>query len=129
MKNDLRTLRLEKSLKKGGAKMFHRAKLINTQNKYKFKTPLKSKLSTNFLIFKTVEEKKNIMQSFDIQLSKKQLTIEPQDNGTYRILEGEEKLGVIYPEPTGNQVIWNTQDELEFDYIQQIGELITEHNK
>lgn len=69
------------------------------------------------------------MQSFDIQLSKKNLTIEPQDNGTYRILEGEEKVGVIYPEPTGNQVKWNTQDELDLDYIQQIGELITEHNK
>jgi hypothetical protein len=68
------------------------------------------------------------MQSFDIQLLESKLTIEPQDNGTYRVMEGEEKLGVIYPEPTGDQVIWNTQDELNFDFVQQIGELITEHN-
>lgn len=68
------------------------------------------------------------MKSFEIQLPESQLTIEPQENGTYRILEGEEKIGVIYPEPTGDQVTWNTQDELDFDYVQQIGELITEHN-
>ena len=68
------------------------------------------------------------MKSFDIQLPDSLLTIEPQENGTYRILDGEEKIGVIYPEPTGDQVIWNTQDELDFDYVQQIGELITEHN-
>jgi len=68
------------------------------------------------------------MQSFDIQLVESKLTIEPQDNGTYRVMEGEEKIGVIYPEPTGDQVIWNTQDEPDFDFVQQIGELITEHN-
>ncbi|MGY4385221.1 hypothetical protein ACVWYN_002259 [Pedobacter sp. UYP24] len=68
------------------------------------------------------------MQSFKIQLLESNLTIEPQENGTYRILEGEKKIGVIYPEPAGDQVIWNTQDELDFDFIQQIGELITEHN-
>lgn len=68
------------------------------------------------------------MESFDIQLLESQLRIEPQENGTYRVMEGEEKLGVIYPEPTGDQVIWNTQDELDFDFVQQIGELITEHN-
>lgn len=68
------------------------------------------------------------MESFDIQLLESHLRIEPQENGTYRVMEGEEKLGVIYPEPTGDQVIWNTQDELNFDFVQQIGELITEHN-
>ena len=68
------------------------------------------------------------MKSFDIQLLESHLTIEPQDNGTYRVMEGEDKLGVIYPEPTGDQVIWATQDDLEFDFVQQIGELITEHN-
>ncbi|MNY32241.1 hypothetical protein D3C86_1664450 [compost metagenome] len=68
------------------------------------------------------------MESFDIQLLESHLTIAPQDNGTYRVMEGENKLGVIYPEPMGDQVIWNTQDELNFDFVQQIGELITEHN-
>jgi hypothetical protein len=69
------------------------------------------------------------MISFEIQLLESHLTIEPQDNGTYRVMEGENKLGVIYPESMGDQVIWNTQDEtLNFDFVQQIGELITEHN-
>jgi len=68
------------------------------------------------------------MKSFDIQLLESHLTIEPQDNGTYRVMEGENKLGVIYPEPTGDQVVWATQDEMEFDFVQQIGELISEHN-
>lgn len=68
------------------------------------------------------------MNSFDIQLLESHLTIEPQDNGTYRVMEGENKLGVIYPEPMGDQVIWNTQDDMNFDFVQQIGELITEHN-
>ena len=68
------------------------------------------------------------MNSFEIQLLESHLTIEPQDNGTYRVMEGENKLGVIYPEPMGDQVIWNTQDEIGFDFVQQIGELITEHN-
>lgn len=68
------------------------------------------------------------MESFEIQLLESKLTIEPQDNGTYRVMEGEKKLGVIYPEPDGEQVTWNTQDELDIDFVQQIGELITEHN-
>jgi hypothetical protein len=68
------------------------------------------------------------MESFNIQLLESHLTIFPQDNGTYRVMEGQEKLGVIYPEPVEDQVIWNTQDELDFDFVQQIGELITEHN-
>ena len=68
------------------------------------------------------------MNSFDIQLLESHLTIEPQDNGTYRVMEAENKLGVIYPEPMGDQVIWNTQDDMNFDFVQQIGELITEHN-
>ena len=72
--------------------------------------------------------KTNLMTSFNIKISNKELTIEPQENGTYRILENETKIGVIYPEPKGNQVVWNTQDELEPDYIQEIGELITQHN-
>lgn len=32
----------------------------------------------------------------DIQLLESHLTIEPQDNGTYRVMEGEDKLGVVY---------------------------------
>lgn len=68
------------------------------------------------------------MQSFEINLPESSLRIEPQENGTYRIMESEEKLGVIYPEPMGDQVIWNSMDKMDFDFVQQIGELISEHN-
>jgi len=68
------------------------------------------------------------MESFEIQLLEDQFTIEPLENGLYRILEGENKVGVIFPEPDGDQVRWATQDELEDGFVQQVGELITEHN-
>jgi hypothetical protein len=68
------------------------------------------------------------MQSFDIQLAEKSLTIEPQENGTFRIMEGMNKIGVIYPEPTDDEVVWSTLDELDTDFVQQLGELITDHN-
>lgn len=68
------------------------------------------------------------MESFEIQLLESKLTIQPQENGTYRVMEAEEKLGVIYPEALGDQVTWNTQDDMDIDFVQQIGELITEHN-
>ncbi|MHA4893767.1 hypothetical protein ACXZ1K_03370 [Pedobacter sp. PWIIR3] len=68
------------------------------------------------------------MESFDVQLLEDQFTIEPQENGLYRIMEREEKVGVIYTVADGDQVKWTTADELEDGFVQQIGELITEHN-
>jgi hypothetical protein len=40
------------------------------------------------------------------------LKIEPLENGLYRIIEGGNKLGVIYAEAEGDQVKWSTEDEL-----------------
>lgn len=71
---------------------------------------------------------KNVMEAFDIQLLESKLRIEPLENGLYRVMEGEHKIGVIYAEADGDQVVWDTQDDLDRDFIQQIGELITEHN-
>lgn len=68
------------------------------------------------------------MEPFEIQLLEDQFRIEPLENGLYRIMEAENKLGVIYAEAEGDQVVWATQDELDHDFVQQIGELITEHN-
>ncbi|MES2454820.1 MAG: hypothetical protein V4594_04755 [Bacteroidota bacterium] len=68
------------------------------------------------------------MESFDIQLLEDSFTIEPQENGLYRIMEGENKIGVIYTVAEGDQVQWTTLDNLEDGFVQQIGELITEHN-
>ncbi|WP_442591374.1 hypothetical protein ACSBL2_09110 [Pedobacter sp. AW31-3R] len=68
------------------------------------------------------------MESFEIQLLEDRFRVEPQDNGVYRILEGENKIGVIYAEAEGDQVRWFSQDELDEGFVQQLGELITEHN-
>ena len=70
------------------------------------------------------------MESFEIQLLEDRFKIEPLENGLYRIMEGDHKLGVIFQEAEGNQlkwVKWATESELDDDFIQQIGELITEH--
>ncbi|TKC10517.1 hypothetical protein FA048_10050 [Pedobacter polaris] len=67
------------------------------------------------------------MQTFNIQLLEKQYQVEPQDNGTFRILEGEEKIGVVYPEVGKFGTNWRTMDELEEGFVGQIGELISEH--
>jgi len=43
------------------------------------------------------------MESFEIQLLADRFLIEPLENGLYRIMEGENKVGVIFPEPDGDQ--------------------------
>jgi len=68
------------------------------------------------------------MESFEIQLLEDRLRIEPLENGLYRIMEGENKLGVVFAEPDGDQVRWRTQDDLKPGFVEQVGELITEHN-
>ena len=68
------------------------------------------------------------MENFNVQLLEKNYTIEPQENGTFRIFEGEEKIGVIYPEPGDLAIEWKTMDDLEEGFVTQIGELISEHN-
>jgi len=68
------------------------------------------------------------MENFEIQLLDKSYGVEPQDNGTFRILDAGEKIGVIYPEPGDLTIEWRTMDELEPDFVAQLGELISEHN-
>ena len=69
------------------------------------------------------------MESFGVQLLADRFVIEPQENGTFRVMEGEQKLGVVYPEPGENGVEWKTMDELDVNFVAQIGELISEHNQ
>lgn len=68
------------------------------------------------------------MESFEIQLLADRFRIESLDNGLYRIMDGEKKVGVVFAEADGDQVKWTTQDELPDGFVQQVGELITEHN-
>lgn len=68
------------------------------------------------------------MEKFNIQLVEQTFLIEPQENGTFRIFDGEEKIGVIYPEVEEDGIIWKTMDNLDNDFVQQLGELVSEHN-
>lgn len=68
------------------------------------------------------------MEPFEIQLLEDRFQIEPQENGLYRVMQGEVKIGTVYAQAEGGQVVWTTQDQLEEGFVQQIGELITEHN-
>jgi len=54
--------------------------------------------------------------------------IAPQENGTYRILQGENKIGVIYAEPGEQGVRWRTMDQMGDRFVMMIGEAITAHN-
>ncbi|MFD0942085.1 hypothetical protein [Pedobacter boryungensis] len=67
------------------------------------------------------------MESFEIQLIDKTYTIEPQENGTFRVMDGEQKIGVVYPEVGNFDVEWKTMDDMGSDFAGQIGELISEH--
>lgn len=68
------------------------------------------------------------MENFNITVNGKEYTIFPQDNGTYRIMSGEEKTGVIYAEPTDDGAEWRTLDELDEQFVNEAGRLITENN-
>lgn len=68
------------------------------------------------------------MENFNVQLLNQTYQIEPQENGTFRIFEGEEKIGVIYPEVDEDGTTWKTMDDLNADFVNQIGELVSEHN-
>ena len=71
------------------------------------------------------------MESFEIQLLEDRFRIEPLEDGLYRIMEGDTRLGVIFLESKDGQdkwVKWATESDLDEGLIQQIGELITEHN-
>jgi hypothetical protein len=68
------------------------------------------------------------MEKFNIQLLEQTFLIEPQENGTFRIFDGEEKIGVIYPEVEEDGTVWKTMDNLDNDFVQQLGELVSEHN-
>lgn len=68
------------------------------------------------------------MENFSVQLLDKSYQVEPQENGTFRVMDGEEKIGVIYPEVNEDGTAWKTMDDLDPDFVDQIGELVSEHN-
>ncbi|UKT65614.1 PRC-barrel domain-containing protein [Pedobacter mucosus] len=78
--------------------------------------------------YENAQSTPNVHEQFNITTEEGTFTIEPQDNGTYRILEGENKIGVIYAEPAEEGVRWQTMDQLNDQFVSKIGDGITEHN-
>ena len=82
-------------------------------------------------IVDNVQEEKNpigAQESFIVNLDNRTLRIEPQENGTYRIFDKEEKVGVIYAEPGERGLQWSTMDQLDDRFVEILGEAIAEHN-
>jgi len=69
------------------------------------------------------------MENFNIKVNSQDFIVEPQDNGTYRIMDGEEKTGVIYAEPSNDGPQWRTLDDLEDSFVAEAGKMITRHNQ
>jgi len=67
------------------------------------------------------------MEDFEIQLLDTTYTIQPQQDGSFRVMEGEEQLGVVYPDPGTLGMEWKSTNDMGDDFATQIGELISEH--
>lgn len=68
-------------------------------------------------------------EGFNVTLHNEVFRIDPQENGTYRVFQREEKIGVIYAEPGERGVEWKTMDELEDRLVEVLGEAITAHHR
>lgn len=65
---------------------------------------------------------------FTIDIPSGRFDIEPQENGTYRIFNEEEKIGVIYAEPGHDEAVWRTMDKLDDGFVLEAGKAISLHN-
>lgn len=83
---------------------------------------------TKRFCFWLVISKTNIMISYNLHLPAIDLTIEPQENGYYQILDGEQVLGLIYAENQGKKTNWITKDPLSTQFVNEMGALIQEHH-
>lgn len=67
-------------------------------------------------------------ENFSLDLEGRTFTIAPQENGTYRIFNGEEKIGVIYAEPGETGTVWRTMDKLDDHFVVAVGGAIASHH-
>nr|WP_199156753.1 PRC-barrel domain-containing protein [Pedobacter sp. ASV2] len=67
-------------------------------------------------------------EQFRVQIQEGIFVVEPQENGTYRILDGENKIGVIYAESSSLGIQWRTMDNLHDNFIINLGQAISAHN-
>jgi len=52
------------------------------------------------------------------------INVQSLESGTYEVWHGQDKLGVIYPDPESSFSEWKTRDVIAMDVLQQIGKKI-----
>lgn len=67
------------------------------------------------------------MTPFKVILEDKTYFIEPQRNGTFSVIAEQEKIGTIYPTSGNLDIEWKTSDQLDDQFVSQMGELIADH--
>lgn len=79
---------------------------------------------------KPVESENTIAKydPFTADVEEGAFTIEPQENGTYRIFDKDEKIGVIYAESGHEGTQWRTMDNLSDSLVINLGNAIAAHN-
>ncbi|WP_316831824.1 PRC-barrel domain-containing protein [Pedobacter aquatilis] len=65
---------------------------------------------------------------FTVHTTNGPLRIESQENGTYRVFNHDEKVGLIYAQAGDEAARWGTMDDLPESLVNEIGEAITIHN-
>jgi len=65
--------------------------------------------------------------TYNLHLPALDLTIEPQENGHFQILEGDHKVGSIYAKLKGTKLEWRSEEPLSMQFVNEMGALIQEH--
>jgi hypothetical protein len=67
------------------------------------------------------------MEEYEIELAGDLLTIKPQEDGSFEVFNGNNRLGNLTPKIKDDLTNeWLSSDLIGYDYAQQIGELIFE---
>lgn len=67
-------------------------------------------------------------KTFELDTTDGRFTIIPENNGNYRVLNGEQTIGVVYQESGELDKQWRAVDELGNRFVTMIGAAITAHN-
>jgi len=51
-------------------------------------------------------------------------TVRKEEDGQFRIMQGDEELGLIYPDVMANGITWHTQDNIDELLLNEIGRAI-----
>lgn len=67
-------------------------------------------------------------ERFAVMVEEETLSVIPQGEGAYIIMQGDDQLGVIEMEYIDNDPVWVTVDLIAPDLVRKIGEAIEDHD-